>query len=184
MLVVVASRNPVKIAAVEKTFEEVFRDSEIQLDSVAVSSGVADQPVGDEATLRGARNRAIEAASIHPDAEYCVGLEGGVETVDRRLLAFAWIAVRARDGRTSEARSVTLPLPDAVRELVRDGLELGDANDQVFATANSKQKGGAFGLLTDGRYTRESIYAQTLSMALIPFVHELFTVLPDEQPDR
>ena len=40
--------------------------------------------------------------------------------------------------------------------------------DRVFATVNSKQGGGAFGLLTDGRYTREGIYRQTLELALIP----------------
>ena len=72
-------------------------------------------------------------------------------------------------------RTVTLPLPDAVRDLVRDGMELGDANDRVFATTNSKQKGGAFGLLTNGRYTREGVYAQALTIALVPFVHELYS---------
>ena len=68
-----------------------------------------------------------------------------------------------------------LPLPDAVRDLVNDGLELGTANDRVFSKVNSKQKGGAFGLLTNGRMTRESVYAQSISIALIPFVHESFS---------
>ena len=54
------------------------------------------------------------------------------------------------------------------------GMELGEANDRVFATVNSKQGGGAYGLLTDGRYTRESIYTQTLIIALTPFVNELY----------
>jgi non-canonical (house-cleaning) NTP pyrophosphatase len=53
-------------------------------------------------------------------------------------------------------------------------MELGEANDRVFATVNSKQGGGAYGLLTDGRYTRESIYAQTLIIALTPFVNALY----------
>jgi non-canonical (house-cleaning) NTP pyrophosphatase len=44
----------------------------------------------------------------------------------------------------------------------------------VFATLNSKQAGGAYGLLTGGLMTRESIYTQTLILALIPFVHELW----------
>ena len=89
-------------------------------------------------------------------------------------MAFAWMVVRGKDGSTSEARSVTLPLPPAVRELVESGLELGDANDRVFATVNSKQGGGAYGLLTGGRYTRESVYEQTLIIALTPYVNVLF----------
>ena len=85
------------------------------------------------------------------------------------------MAVFDINGRLSCARSTTLPLPPSVRDLIIDkGLELGDANDKVFSTANSKQGGGAYGLLTDGLYTRESIYSQTLILALIPFVNELY----------
>jgi len=90
-------------------------------------------------------------------------------------MAFAWMAIGNGSGTISEARSATLPLPPAVQELVASGLELGEANDRVFATINSKQGGGAFGLLTDGLYTRESIYSQTVVLALIPFVHELWS---------
>jgi non-canonical (house-cleaning) NTP pyrophosphatase len=53
-------------------------------------------------------------------------------------------------------------------------LELGDANDRVFSTVNSKHQGGAFGLLTDGLYTRESVYTQALVIALIPFNNMLY----------
>lgn len=175
MLVIVASHNPVKVAAVRQAFGAYFDPGQIKIETVDVESGVGDQPQNDAETRGGARNRADAAAVVQPDADYCVGLEGGIESVDDHLMAFAWMAIRARNGRISEARTVTLPLPDAVRDLVRDGMELGDANDRVFATSNSKQKGGAFGLLTNGRYTREGVYAQALTIALVPFVHELYS---------
>lgn len=175
MLVVVASHNPVKVAAVRQAFAAHFESREIEFESIKVESGVGDQPQNDSETRHGARNRANAAATVQPDADYCVGLEGGIETIDDHLMAFAWMAVRAKDGKISEARTVTLPLPDAIRDLVYDGMELGDANDRVFATTNSKQKGGAFGLLTNGLYTREGVYAQALTIALVPFVHELYS---------
>ena len=89
-------------------------------------------------------------------------------------MAFAWMAVLGPDGRIGEARTVTLPLPPAVKVLVEQGLELGDANDQVFSTVNSKHQGGAFGLLTNGLYTREGVYTEALVIALVPFVNSLF----------
>ena len=89
-------------------------------------------------------------------------------------MAFAWMVIAGSEDRISETRSVTLPLPPRVQELVSGGLELGEANDLVFSTMNNKQGGGAYGLLTDGLMTRESIYTQTLILALIPFVHELW----------
>jgi inosine/xanthosine triphosphatase len=174
MKVVVASRNPVKVGATTQAFKTLFPDAILEVTSVNVDSGAGDQPDSDEATRQGARVRALRSREAIPDADFWVGLEGGIEIIDNQLMAFAWMAVQARVGDVSEARSTTLPLPPAVMKLVVGGLELGEANDRVFSTVNSKQGGGAYGLLTDGLYTREGIYAQTLIMALIPFVNSLY----------
>jgi inosine/xanthosine triphosphatase len=163
--VVVASMNPVKIGAAREAFASVFPAESIDVTGIDVDSGVGDQPDSDAKTREGA-----------------VGLEGGVDVFDDQLMAFAWMAIKGRKGDISEARSATLPLPPAVKQLVDAGMELGEANDRVFSTVNSKQGGGAYGLLTDGRYTRESIYAQTLIIALTPFVNRLYPQF--EQGDR
>ena len=172
--IVVASRNPVKIGAAQDAFATLFPDAALEMIAVEVDSGAGDQPASDDATRQGARTRALRSRQEEPDADFWVGLEGGIEIVDEQLMAYAWMAVQGNRGGISEARSVTLPLPPAVKELVAAGMELGKANDRVFSTANSKQGGGAFGLLTDGLYTRESVYRETLVMALVPFVSELF----------
>lgn len=174
MKIVVASENPVKVAAAREAFAALMPHSALQMLPLSVDSGVSDQPASDAETRRGARNRAANARAALPDADYWVGLEGGIEVFEERLMAFAWMAVMDNDARFSDARSATLPLPAAVKQLIDAGMELGDANDRVFATHNSKQGGGAYGLLTDGRYTREGIYTQTLILALLPFVNELY----------
>ncbi len=179
MKVVVASSNPAKLRAVDDAFARQFPDRTIELTPCSVESGVSDQPMSDEETRRGARIRAGNARSAESVADFWVGLEGGLETIDDQLMAFAWMAVLGPDGNIGEARTVTLPLPPAVKELVDEGLELGDANDRVFSTLNSKHKGGAFGLLTNGLYTREGVYTEALVIALVPFVNELY---PHSQP--
>ena len=175
--IIVASGNPVKIGAAREAFAAVFPDAALDVAGIEVDSGVGDQPDSDANTRRGARERARRAAVAVPGADFWIGMEGGVESYDTQLMAFAWMAVMGPRGDISEARSVTLPLPPAVKELVDGGMELGEANDRVFATVNSKQGGGAYGLLTDGRYTREGIYAQTLIIALTPFVNPLYGVI-------
>ena len=172
--VVVASKNPVKIGAAREAFASLFPHASLDVAGIDVDSGVGDQPDSDATTRQGARERVRRAADAEPGADFWVGLEGGVETYDEQLMAFAWMAVMGPRGDISEARSATLPLPPAVKALVDSGMELGEANDRVFATVNSKQGGGAYGLLTDGRYTREGIYAQTLIIALTPFVNRLY----------
>lgn len=174
MKIIIASHNPVKIQAVESAFKAQFPGRELILTPIQVESGVSDQPMSDDETRQGARNRVINARLACPDGDYWVGLEGGLELLGDQLLASAWMAIAGPSGSISEARSPTLPLPPRVKELVMTGMELGEANDRVFSTINSKQSGGAFGLLTDGLLTRKGVYTQTLILALVPFVNELF----------
>ena len=174
MRIIVSSNNPVKVAACKKAFSLVFPGQPADLVAASVPSGVSDQPGSDEESRLGARNRARNAQQAHPDADYWVGLEGGLEWSDGEPLASAWLVVINRDGRVGEARTPTLPLPPAVKQLLLQGLELGEANDRVFDTAHSKQAGGAYGLLTNNRMTRESVYTEALALALLPFSHPLW----------
>lgn len=172
--VVVASQNPAKMRAVQEAFSAHFPGQPVGYTAVAAESGVSDQPVSDLETRIGAENRAREVMQSHPGRDYWIGLEGGIEHIGEQLEAFAWMCVIDRNERLSVTRTVSLPLPPAVRALVDKGMELGEANDQVFSTVNSKHEGGAFGLLTDGLYTRESVYTEALVMALLPFVNPLY----------
>ena len=174
MKIVVASNNPVKQGAARDAFEPLAAPGQLTLLTASVPSGVSDQPFGDEDTRRGAMNRVSNACEAQPDADYWVGFEGGVDVVDGTMFTFAWCCVRARDGRRGFARTVTLPLPDSVRELVESGMELGEANDRVFGTHDSKRGGGAFGLLTDDRLTRRGVYTETLTVALIPVLNDRY----------
>ena len=174
MRVVVASANPVKVRATRQAFEAQFPGHPLDLVSVDVESGVSEQPVTDAETRDGAINRARNASRQNPDAEFYVGIEGGVETIEGQLFAFAWMAIKSAQQHMSIGRTTTLPLPPQVMSLMQQGLELGEANDQVFSTHNSKQKGGAFGLLTDGKYSRCDVYTQTLMVTLVPFAKDLY----------
>ena len=165
---VVASSNPVKLRAVQRGFEAMFPDDEIEVVPVSVDSGVADQPSGSEETLAGARNRARAASHAHPDADYWFGIEGGIEDRDSGMAAFAWVV--ARSGETEgRGRTAEFVLPEAVAALVRNGLELGEADDRVFGRSDSKRKEGAIGLLTGNVIDRASLYREAVVMALIPF---------------
>lgn len=169
MHVLIASLNPIKIGAVEDAFAMLMPQLGSRFEGISVPSGVPEQPISDEETWQGAHNRAQAAAAKHLEADYCVGLEGGIDTLHGQVSTFAWIVVRRRDGKTSQSRSTSLPLPLAITDLIDQGLELGHACDQVFNTDNVKQKGGAIGLLTRDNYSRRSIYAQTAVFALAAF---------------
>lgn len=174
--VLVASANPVKRQATSAGFRLLLGARALTVEGVAVPSGVAHQPLTDDETLRGARQRAEALRALAPTADFWVGLEGGVEPHGDTLLAFAWAVVCSRE-RCGRARSATFVLPDEIAHLVRAGLELGEADDRVFGRSGSKREEGAVGLLTGGAIDRAGLYAPAVALALLPFVN------PDLYPD-
>ncbi|MDD5263960.1 MAG: DUF84 family protein, partial [Candidatus Bipolaricaulis sp.] len=60
-------------------------------------------------------------------------------------------------------------LPDTVAALVRQGVELGEADDRVFGRTDSKRDVGAVGLLTGEVIDRTALYEHAVVLALIPF---------------
>ena len=167
--IVVASGNPVKLAALQKGFQEVFPQFRYNWETVNAPSGVSDQPSSDAETRLGAFNRVEFIRKLNPRAVYWCGIEGGIEfDQDGHMFAFAWVVIQDKS-LCGMARSGAFLLPPQVAKLVRSGLELGDADDMVFQQANSKQKNGAIGLLTGDLITRTSLYQEAVIMALVPF---------------
>ncbi|GAB4580900.1 MAG: inosine/xanthosine triphosphatase [Anaerolineales bacterium] len=216
-IVIIASTNPVKIDATRQGFEAMFAQNNdsilsgsfakskdavltepFHFQGVNVPSGVKHQPMTDAETLTGARTRAGNARAARPDADFWVGIEGGVEIRsegeekkkrkgervrgegekrgkgekekegEEGMQAFAWVVILGKD-LTGEARTGTFQLPPKITRLVRQGVELGHADDLVFQRSNSKQKDGAIGILTDGLIDRTAYYAHAVMLALVPF---------------
>lgn len=168
--IIVASKNPVKRDAVRAGFGNMYPDEHFDIVGVDAPSGVSDQPLSDEETFQGAMNRANSVYTHTPEADYWVGIEGGLEEKNGELEAFAWVVIRARDAPLyGKGKTSTFFLPKAIAELVKRGQELGHASDAVFQENNSKQKQGTIGILTQGTLDRTKYYTEPVIIALIPF---------------
>lgn len=165
--IIVGSKNPVKLKAAEKAFSTLFPKFTVSVEGVSVPSGVAAQPMSDHETKAGAIERVKGVRKLHPEADFWVGLEGGIERLDGRLWCFAWAIVGSSD-QIGEGRSAAFPLPNEISKLVEQGHELGTADDMLFGRVNSKQQDGTVGILTHGALTRLDYYVQPLMLALIP----------------
>lgn len=160
----VGSGNPVKRRAVE----QVFADATVE--SVAVESGVSEQPTGHAETVRGAENRA-HAVLDTGDFDYGVGLEGGVAEFDGTdgLYLVMWAAVT--DGeRVGHCSGPSIELPEYVAERLRAGEELGPVMDDVLGTDDIAKNEGAAGALSGGRLDRASALGSAVSGAFGPFL--------------
>lgn len=122
----------------------------------------------------GARNRAQQALQQMTEADFGVGIEGGVRDTAEGMWAYAWVVVVNRAGQIGTGQTGRFLLPAGVAQLVRGGLELGEADDRFFGRENSKQKEGAIGLLSNGKLDRMQLYQQGVILALLRFVNPEF----------
>lgn len=163
--VIIASKNPVKINAVKQSFQKVFPYETFTFESISAKSEVADQPMSSIETLKGAINRTNNAKI--KEADFYVGIEGGLEKIENEMESFAWIVIQSKD-KMSKAKTATYNLPPKIIELIEQGYELGKADDILFKQENTKQEMGNVGLLTDNLIDRTKFYEQAIIFALVP----------------
>jgi inosine/xanthosine triphosphatase len=168
MQIGVGSGNPVKLAAAERAFEAAGIEAEVA--AVDVDSGVGDQPISDEETIRGARARARRAL---PGADLGIGLEGGVADRPDGCYLIMWAA--ATDGdETTLGCGPRLRLTAGIADRVRGGEELGPVMDDVVGETDVRRNQGAAGVLTGGIIDREQALLQAVAGALGPFVTAVY----------
>jgi len=164
MHVAIGSKNPVKLEATAR----VVPDAETT--AVAVDSGVPEQPWGREETVEGARNRA-EAALASTDADYGIGIEGGVAERDSPggVWLVMWAAVT--DGTTTHfGAGPSIRLPESVAQQLREGEELGPLLDDELGREDIATQEGAIGVYTDGRVGRTDALEDAVAGAFGPFL--------------
>jgi inosine/xanthosine triphosphatase len=173
----VGSTNGPKIAAVRAALAPYVEDLEVE--GVAVSSGVADQPVGFEEIVTGARNRA-HAALACGGCDLAVGIEDGlveIHGIGSEALNIGCAAVT--DGpRTAIGFSAAFAYPRACSSpALRERLPIGELFDSLWenrrgerAALPSAQSLGNVGRLTLGVLPRSDYARHAVVCALVSFL--------------
>lgn len=166
MFVKVGSQNPVKVQATRNVLKRFY--NHITVHAVQVHSGVPDQPIGLEQTIKGAINRA-EQAYLH-DCDLGVGIESGLQETPCTITGYVdmqWCAIY--DGEKSTLGvSAGFEYPPSIVEQVLKGKEVGPLMDQLTGVKDLGQKMGAISILTRGALDRTANTEQCVLMAMIP----------------
>ena len=169
MIIAVGSTNKTKIEPVEEIFSKHF--SNVIVKSVKVDFGVDDQPMGDEEMYRGALNRAKSALGKIKDAEYGVGIEGGLHKRSYGWFEHSLVVIVDRSGKIGVGASGGLVLPKKVMEKINQGKNLEQAIDGLFGTQKIGEGIGMFGIMTKNVVTRSGGVSHGVAFALAPFLH-------------
>lgn len=157
MSIVIGSKNPTKVKAVEEVFNDII------VYSKDIPSHVSNQPLSDEETLAGALNRAKQAAQVN-DALMGIGLEGGVMQIDKQMYLCNWGALIDKNGIQFTAAGARIPLPSEIVFGLKQGKELGEVMDLYAKKQQVRKNQGAIGILTNGLITRKEMFVHVLQL--------------------
>ncbi len=165
--VAIGSTNPVKVEAVKSVFKKAFK--KVDFVNLKINSSVSDQPFGDEEIIKGAITRAKKVRE-KTEADFGVGIEGGVKETEFGLMCSAWCVVVDKKGKLSLGGGMHYHTPKKAAVRIRNGEELGPIMDELTGRHNLKKEGGVVEIITKGLLTRTQAYTQLVKMALSKFI--------------
>jgi len=175
MIVVVASRNPIKVSAVEYVFKRYYKD--VTVKAIDVDIDLPKQPIGLDEILSGAYRRSRYAIENVPNAEYGVGIEAGLSQypyTESGFLNIQACIIYHKSGRYSLGISSGFELPRNIVEYLikhRD-CELEDIAEDITGVDRIGEKGGIISYLTRDFITRRDLTIQAVATAIIPFINK------------
>ncbi|WP_210364882.1 DUF84 family protein [Bacillus sp. REN3] len=168
MRVAIGSKNPAKILAVEEAFK--FLSAEVI--SIDAHSGVSEQPMSDDETIKGAVNRALEAAE-RGEAQIGIGLEGGVQQTHYGLVLCNWGALAAKGMEPLIAGGARIPLPEEIAKRLLAGEELGPVMDEYARKRNVRKNEGAVGIFTEGQVNRSEMFLHVMKLLVGQYEYKI-----------
>lgn len=168
MRVVLGSKNPVKIKATRQAFSSYF--DQVEVIPVAVVSAVKPFPTSRTETLEGAINRSKAAQIAESNAEFAVGIEAGIISVENHFFIQAFSAV-INNGQLGLGGSAMFEVPLAVLSKIDPAKESSkQVIDSTLGRTNLLQREGMVGVLTQGRLSRTDILRNAVICTLPPFL--------------
>ena len=172
MKIALGTTNEAKMRAVE-SFLKSEGFEEYDLEGMSVESGVDDMPFSDMECIEGAINRAKNALSASEDAEYGIGLEGGVTIIDGKMFLVGWVAITKKNGRTGVGSSGHIEVPNFIRKELEDGKELGPLMADLH-NKDVRNLEGAMGIFSDGRISRSESFVGALKRAYSSLDNDIY----------
>lgn len=185
MLVAIGSLRRPKVEAVKAAFAKIATVAAEPFAAARfapreVESGTAATPLSIDDMMAGAQHRAGQAlARLRDEGQkpaFCLGLEGGLFV--HRLAGAApavylqsWVYVlEVASGRGCFGSSPAIAVPAAIAgEADGDDFELAHVMDRIARQSGTRDRGGAYGLLTQGLLDRQTIFEHAVITAMAPF---------------
>ena len=173
--VTIGSTNPTKLEAVKQAFRIVWPDQKFEFETFNGVSGVNEQPLHEEESITGARNRARQVI-IETDTDFAVGIEGGMYKVDDKWFVRDWAIVLDQTGKEGIGGTPRYHVPDHIRTHITSDHDLSAVLEDKLGAINIGKLDGYAGMMTGNHITRTTSNRDAVIIALAPFVRRHYMV--------
>ncbi len=140
-----------------------------------VPSDVADMPLSLEVTLEWARNRAMNLRKRWAEADFYVGIEGGVWPILGKKVLGGTIFIINKAGEEHFGISQVMEVPSIIeRMLYEEGKELGPVMEALKGSVHSRSEEGSMGAWSDNMLVRKAEFTLAFQAAISPFFNEYY----------
>jgi len=172
MMIVVGSKNQVKVLAVREVLADYPIFSGFEVAGVSVETGVKDQPLSIEETVRGAKTRAENA---YRQGSLAIGLESGLMPLpgSEDIMDVCFCSFYNGE-RHHVGMSCGFVIPrEVAKHIYEEGMDLTQAMSAAGYSDNPSlgEAEGAIGIFTGGRITRKEYTRQAVITALVPLTN-------------
>ena len=173
--VTIGSTNPTKLEAVKQAFRIIWPDQKFEFETFNGVSGVNEQPLHEEESITGARNRARQVI-IETDTDFAVGIEGGMYKVDDKWFVSDWAIVLDQTGKEGIGGTPRYHVPDHIRTHITSDHDLSAVLEDKLGAINIGKLDGYAGMMTGNHITRTTSNRDAVIIALAPFVRRHYMV--------
>lgn len=150
--------------------QEVLNLLEIEanISGYNVNSLVSNQPLDENTTILGAKNRAIAALKANSVSDLGIGLEGGLVKIDNKYFLVCVSAIIDKQEKYFLGISSKLQLPKEVADRTESGEQFG----QVIREFSKKYNNPEMLKLNESLITRKVAFTEAINNALLVFINK------------
>ncbi len=138
-----------------------------QIVGVSADSGVSDQPLIEDETVKGAVNRAKNAFKQVSDADFAVGLEGGLHKANGSdYFLVCGVAIVDNTQKVYIGLGGQLELPKEVSNSIKNGEQFGEVIREYEAKNKNDENAS---LLVESLISREASFTQAINNAYLTY---------------
>ena len=176
--IVLWTKSPPKVKAIEEAIEKCvyFKNKDIEIIPLKVSSWISDMPISEEENMLWAKNRA-ENCKKEIEADFYVWMEWWTTIIWNKAYLFWVVYILDNSWKWHYWFSNKMEVPEFFRQKIYDeNLELWPVLSEVTKEENASKKWWAFAHWSDDMLTRKDQFVLAFLSGIVPFFNKYYKI--------